>query len=101
MIFCELLWINHILAGNVPPERMGEYIGAILGGLGVTGFSFWFFRWYRRKRKKEESSPPKKSDQIKWELEDQLKGLKEQLDRGVITQEEYEQEKGKLLEESE
>jgi len=33
-------------------------------------------------------------------LEDQLKELKEQLGRGEITQEEYEQEKRKLLEKS-
>ena len=36
-----------------------------------------------------------------WKLQDQLEELKERLDRGAITEEEYEQEKGKLLEESE
>jgi len=36
-----------------------------------------------------------------WELEDQLKELKEQVSRGAITQEEYEQRKKKLLEKSE
>jgi len=42
----------------------------------------------------------KRREAVAWELEDQLKELKEQLDRGVITQEEYEQKK-KLLEKSE
>ncbi len=36
-----------------------------------------------------------------WELEDQLKELKEQLGRGVVTQEEYEVKKKKLLGKSE
>jgi len=42
------------------------------------------------------SVPITQEDQLAWELEDQLRGLKEQLDRGTITQEEYEQEKNKL-----
>jgi hypothetical protein len=36
--------------------------------------------------------------QLAWELEDQLKGLEEQLSLGFIAQEEYEQKKEKLLE---
>ena len=49
------------------------------------------FRLRKEKRKKAAA----------WKLEDQLKDLKEQLDRGAITQEEYEQKKKKLLEKSE
>lgn len=43
----------------------------------------------------------KRMEAVAWELEDQLKELKEQLGRSVITQEEYEQKKKKLLEKSE
>lgn len=42
----------------------------------------------------------KRKEPKAWELEDQLKELKEQVSRGAITQEEYEQKKKKLLEKS-
>jgi hypothetical protein len=42
-----------------------------------------------------------KKEALVWELEDQLKELDEELGRGVISQEEYEQKKKKLLEKSE
>lgn len=38
----------------------------------------------------------KRVEAVAWELEDQLKELKEQLGRGAITQEEYEQKRKKL-----
>jgi len=50
-IFCELLWINYMLTGNVPPERMGEYILVILLCLGVIAVCFYFFWWSRRERR--------------------------------------------------
>jgi len=75
---------------------------------GRMGFGVWLGIWvaiafviifplakelkkWRKKRKEPKA----------WELEDQLKELKEQLGRGVITREEYEQEKKKLLGKSE
>ena len=53
----------------------------------------------RKLKKRREELPKKREVGVVWELEDQLKELKEQLSRGVITQEEYEQKKKKLLEE--
>jgi len=43
----------------------------------------------------------KRKDAVAWQLEDQLKELKEQLSLGHITQEEYEQKKKDLLKKSE
>jgi len=43
----------------------------------------------------------KRRKALAWERKDQLEQLKEQLDRGVISQEEYEQQKKKLLDKSE
>lgn len=54
----------------------------------------WY--WGYKKHRKEEEQ--KGMEAVVWELEDQLKELKEQLSRRVITQEEYEQKKKKLLE---
>ena len=67
----------------------------------IMEFSIYFLPpliplWYLRKKEEER----KRKEAVVWELEDQLKELKEQLDRGVITQEEYEQKKKQLLEES-
>ena len=74
---------------------------------GWTGFGVWLGIWIaiafvaifplarEVKKWREKRKEPKA-----WELEDQLKELKEQLGRGVITQEEYEQKKKKLLERS-
>lgn len=45
----------------------------------------------------EMNKKKEKQEALAWELEDQLKELKEQLDRGNITQEEYEQKKKELL----
>lgn len=56
---------------------------------------YWCYKEYR----KEEE--PKRKEPKAWELEDQLKELDELLALGVITQEEYEQKKKKLLEKSE
>lgn len=47
------------------------------------------FLWRRKKLKERKKAAV-------WELEDQLEELKERLDRGVITQEEYEQKRKNL-----
>lgn len=69
----------------------------------IHGFSYEKYR--REPLRSEQAKVPRKTVGVLWdasrESEDQLKELKEQLGRGVITHEEYEQKKKKLLEKSE
>jgi len=85
------------------PYFIGESLASLTGTIVIILlFSVFFsgililsivdaFRLRKEKRKKAAAR----------ELEGQLKDLKEQLDGGTITQEEYEQKKKKLLEKSE
>ena len=82
-----VLALELIIIGTIILALIIGGVGGVCGALGeYIGFSV-------RKKVLIKRKEPKA-----WELEDQLKELKEQLSLGVITQEEYEQKKKRLLE---
>jgi len=86
-------WLLVILLG------FGEHLFIVLGlsvfiGVPIVGLIYLKSRnWIERRKEKTRKAKA-------WELKDQLRELKEQLESGYITQEEYEQKKRKLLEKS-
>jgi hypothetical protein len=69
---------------------------AVLGVCGFVGTALIALICYSVKEWSKQRGR-RQAEALVWELKDQLEQLKEQLDRGVVTQEEYEQ-KRKLLE---
>ena len=105
-VFC-LIWgiffyFNFIYIPN-PPTGIA-FFGVLLIGFVFPLIPLWYL-WHKgtEKQKKKEAAAEELGFEVTYEyretLQDQLTELKEQLGRGVITQEEYEQKKKKLLEE--
>lgn len=69
---------------------LGLGLWLLIGGVAFVTWESGSRIWELKKRK----------EALAWELKDQLKELDEQLDRGAITQEEYEQKEKKLKKES-
>lgn len=90
----------YILNRNEEPE-----IGAIVGGFFTGGITWLWSLGYTPERTFElvplsADAPAKKSNNIQG-MAEKLRLLKELYDEGILTQEEYEQRKKKILEEHE
>jgi len=73
--------------------KSGIVISTIIILLGVLFYAVK--GWMEDRKEMIEDKKEMKEKALAWELEDRLKELNEQLDRGVITQKEYEQKKKK------
>ena len=94
VVLIFILWIVLVFYFRDQLRFIIPYLPPVLGIsaillFAVLGFKATIQQKQRRKKRRIEA--------IVWELKDQLKELKEQLSKGVITQNEYEQKKKEAI----
>ena len=93
------LYFFYFKSEELPFSGIAAFL-VLLGGVSLPLIPLWYL-WYKYEFHFPKEWYKRKDAEYRGTLQVQLRELKEQLGRGAITQEEYEQRKKKLLEKSE